>query len=78
MQMSIERSGFYYAVVSRDVTAYDLTGSTNHLIHYVGHEVEITGKPTVLSLHDHDSRGIDGRRVSRFGGEDCEGIVGDV
>ena len=46
----LERSGFYYAVVSRDGTAYDLTGSTNHLIHDVGHEVEITGKPTVISV----------------------------
>ncbi len=46
----LERSGFYYAVVSGDGTAYDLTGSTNRLVHYVGHEVEITGKPTVISL----------------------------
>ena len=45
------RSGFYYAVVSKDGgTSYDLTGSTTHLGHYVGHEVEVTGKPTVVSL----------------------------
>jgi len=45
------RSGFYYAVVSKDGgTAYDLTGSTTHLGHYVGHEVEVTGKPTVVSI----------------------------
>jgi|BarGraIncu00222A_1022003.scaffolds.fasta_scaffold252995_1 hypothetical protein len=46
----LERSGFYYAVVGADGTAYDLTGSTSHLSHYVGHEVEITGKPTVVSV----------------------------
>ena len=46
----LERSGFYYAVVGKDGTAYDLTGSTAHLSHYVGHEVEITGKPTVVSV----------------------------
>ncbi len=46
----LERSGFYYAVVGKDGTAYDLTGSTTHLNHYVGHEVEITGKPTVVSV----------------------------
>ena len=46
----LERSGFYYAVVGKDGTAYDLTGSTTHLSHYVGHEVEITGKPTVVSV----------------------------
>jgi hypothetical protein len=46
----LERSGFYYSVIGEDGTAYDLTGSTNGLIRYVGHEVEVTGKPTVLSL----------------------------
>ena len=46
----LERSGFYYTVIGEDGTAYDLTGSTNGLIHYVGHQVEITGKPTVVSL----------------------------
>jgi len=46
----LERSGFYYAVVLKDGTTYDLTGNTTHLSHYVGHEVEITGKPTVVSL----------------------------
>ena len=46
----LERSGFYYAVVGKDGTAYDLTGSTTHLSQYVGHEVEVTGKPTVVSV----------------------------
>jgi hypothetical protein len=46
----LERSGFYYAVVSQDGTAYELTGSTNGLIRHVGHGVEVTGKPTVVSL----------------------------
>src|ERR1035441_1178303 len=46
----LERSGFYYAVVGKDGTAYDLTGSTTHLSRYVGHKVEITGNPTVVSV----------------------------
>ena len=46
----LERSGFYYEVIPKDGTAYNLTGSTNRLIYYVGHEVEISGKPTVVSL----------------------------
>jgi hypothetical protein len=46
----LERSGFYYAVISQDGTAYDLTGSTKGLLRYVGHEVEITGNPTVISI----------------------------
>jgi len=50
IQGCLERSGFFYAVVGKDGTAYDLTGSTTHLSHYVGHEVEITGKPTVVSV----------------------------
>ncbi len=46
----LERSGFYYTVVGKDGTAYDLTGGTTHLSHYVGHEVEVTGRPTVVSI----------------------------
>ena len=46
----LERSGFYYTVVGKDGTAYDLTGNTTHLSHYVGHEVEISGEPTVVSV----------------------------
>ena len=46
----LERSGFYYAVIGEDGTAYALTGSTKGLLRYVGHDVEITGNPTVVSL----------------------------
>lgn len=46
----LERSGFYYAIVGNDGTAYNLTGSTTHLSRYVGHKVEITGNPTVVSV----------------------------
>ena len=46
----LERSGFYYTVVGKDGTTYDLTGNTTHLSHYVGHEVEISGEPAVVSV----------------------------
>ena len=46
----LERSGFYYAVIAKDGTTYNLSGSTNRLVHYVGHQVEVTGNPTVVSL----------------------------
>lgn len=46
----LERSGFYYAVIGQDGTEYNLTGSTNGLLRYVGHEVEVSGNPTVISL----------------------------
>jgi hypothetical protein len=42
--------GFYYYVIGNDGTLYNLTRETSGLSHYVGHEVEVTGKPTVISL----------------------------
>ena len=44
------RLGFYYKVIGPDGTVYNLTRCTTGLKQYVGHEVEITGKPTVISL----------------------------
>ena len=46
----LERWGFYYKVIGPDGTVYNLTRCTTGLKQYVGHEVEITGKPTVISL----------------------------
>jgi hypothetical protein len=46
----LQRWGFYYKVIGRDGTVYNLTRCTTGLKQYVGHEVEITGKPTVISL----------------------------
>jgi hypothetical protein len=37
-------------VVAQDGTVYNLTGSTARLRSYIGHEVEVTGKPTVRSF----------------------------
>lgn len=37
-------------VVAQDGTVYNLTGNTAKLRYYIGHEVEITGKPTVKSF----------------------------
>jgi len=39
-----------YSVVGQDGTVYNLTGDTGKLRNYIGHEVEVTGKPTVKSL----------------------------
>jgi hypothetical protein len=46
----LRNSSLHYTVVGSDGTVYNLTGNTARLSHYVGHEVEITGKPTVRSL----------------------------
>ncbi len=40
----------HYTVTAEDGTVYNLTGDTAKLSRYVGHEVEVTGKPTVKSL----------------------------
>jgi hypothetical protein len=46
----LRSSNLHYTVVVKDGTVYNLTGSTARLSHYVWHEVEVTGKPTVRSL----------------------------
>ena len=46
----LQRWGFYYKVIGSDGTIYSLTRCTKGLSHYIGHQVEITGKPTVISL----------------------------
>jgi hypothetical protein len=46
----LQSSGGHYTVTGKDGTVTDLTGNTAWLSHYVGHEVEITGKPTVRTL----------------------------
>ncbi len=46
----LQSSGGHYWVAGKDGTIYDLTGSTARLSRYVGHQVEITGKPTVRTL----------------------------
>ncbi len=47
----LESSGGHYTVTHKDGTVYDLTGDTARLSRYVGHEVEITGKPTVRTIN---------------------------
>jgi hypothetical protein len=46
----LQNSSLRYMVVAQDGTVYNLTGNTARLRHYIGHEVEITGKPTVKSF----------------------------
>lgn len=37
-------------MIGSDGTIYNLTRSTRGLSRYVGHYVEVTGKPTIISL----------------------------
>jgi len=50
VQGCLENSATHYYVVWKDGTVTRLTGNTARLSHYVGHEVEINGKPTVITL----------------------------
>ena len=47
----LQSSGGHYRVTDKDGTVYDLTGNTARLSRYAGHQVEITGKPTVRTLN---------------------------
>ena len=46
----LQHRGFYYKVIGSDGTIYNLTRGSRGLSHYVGHDVEVTGKPTIISL----------------------------
>jgi hypothetical protein len=50
VQGCLQNVGIRYSVVAQDGTAYNLTGNAARLRPFIGHEVEITGKPTVKSL----------------------------
>jgi hypothetical protein len=46
----LTNSSLRYRVIGKDGMVYNLTGSTARLSHYVGHEVQVTGRPTVRSF----------------------------
>jgi hypothetical protein len=46
----LQDSSLRYMVAARDGTVYKLAGDTARLRPYVGHEVEISGNPTVRSF----------------------------
>jgi len=50
VQGCLRSSGTHYSVTASDGTVTLLTGDTARLSRYVGHEVEITGEPTVKTL----------------------------
>ena len=50
IQGCLRNASIRYSVVCQDGTIYNLTGATGKLRPYIGHEVEITCKPTVKSL----------------------------
>lgn len=50
VQGCLKNSSTHYFVVGKDGTITRLTGNTARLSRYVGREVEIDGKPTVITL----------------------------
>ena len=47
----LQRYGFYYYLIGKDGTVYNLTHDTAVPSRLVAHEVEITGTPTVITLN---------------------------
>ncbi len=50
VQGCLQNSSTHYFVIQKDGTMTRLTGDTARLSRYVGHDVEINGKPTVITL----------------------------
>lgn len=50
VQGCLQNSSLRYMVAAQDGTVYNLTGDTARLRPYVGHEVEVSGKPTVRTF----------------------------
>jgi hypothetical protein len=50
VQGCLKNSATHYFVVWKDGTITRLTGNTAQLSRYVGREVEVNGKPTVITL----------------------------
>lgn len=46
----LQRYGFYYYLIGADGQVYNLTGNDKAMRPYVGHKVEVSGKPIVISL----------------------------
>lgn len=46
----LQRSGFQYNLIEDSGKSLVLTGDTARLDHFGGHQVEITGKPTVKTI----------------------------
>jgi len=46
----LQRQGFQYTLIDQTGKSYLLTGDTGKLGHLSGHQVEITGKPTVKTI----------------------------
>jgi hypothetical protein len=46
----LQSSSTHYTVTNENGTVTRLTGNTAWLSRYVGHEVEVNGKPTVITL----------------------------
>jgi len=46
----LQSSGGHYTITDNNGKVHNLTGDTARLSHYVGHQVEITGKMTVKTI----------------------------
>ena len=51
VQGCLQNSSTHYFVVGKDGTITRLTGNTAWLSRYVGHEMEVSGKPSVITLN---------------------------
>ena len=56
VQGCLQNSATHYYVIRKDETVTRLTGDVGMLSRYVGHEVEISGNPTVITLDTTASR----------------------
>ncbi len=46
----LQAPGGHYTLIDNNGKAHTLTGDTARLSHYVGHQVEITGTPTIKTI----------------------------
>jgi hypothetical protein len=52
----LRSSGGHYSLKDKDGTIHNLAGNTARLSHFVGHEVEISGKPTIRTLNTTETQ----------------------
>ena len=50
MEGCLQSSQGQYTLTDSDGTVHQLSGAANKLIHHVGHQVELTGKPGIRTL----------------------------
>ena len=67
MEGCLQSAHGQYTLTDRDGTVHQLSGAANKLIHHVGHQVELTGKPGIRTVrHDRPGHCLERRRGSGF------------